>query len=333
VSKEIAKRHEGLRLKAYPDPASGGDPWTIGYGHTKGVKPGATCTQEMADQWFEEDWAEARQGVESAVTVPLSDKQRDALTSFVFNVGAGAFRKSTLLKLLNAGDYSGAANQLTRWTKAAGKTMPGLVRRRGEERAWFLSGTGNSVEVFEEEKPVAPFLIAAIPALVNALPEFAKIFSKPDVKERNVEAVVKASELIMQATGSVNVQEAVEKVQAEPEMAQAANDSLRLNRAEIMDLIERGWDRDDKSVADARAFSMADQPVLGRFQFIHLMSVLMIVFCGIGAVIVLSLPEFSAEIKGSVITLMLIGGWTGVLTFWFGSSRSSQVKDIINQKH
>lgn len=332
MSKEIAKRHEGLRLKAYPDPASGGDPWTIGYGHTKGVKPGATCTQEMADQWFEEDWAEARQGVESAVTVPLSDKQRDALTSFVFNVGAGAFRKSTLLRLLNAGDYFGAANQLTRWTKAAGKTMPGLVKRRGEERAWFLSGTGTSVEVFEEEKPVAPFLIAAIPALVNALPEFAKIFSKPDVKERNVEAVVKASELIMQATGSVNVQEAVEKVQAEPDMAQAANESLRLNRAELMDMIERAWDRDDKSVDAARAFSSTDKPVLGQWHFVHILTLLLVIIGGGAALGVLFTSANETE-RGMALQALLLVGFGGAVTFWLGSSRSSQVKDIINQKH
>ena len=72
MSKEIAKRHEGLRLTAYPDPATSGAPWTIGYGHTRGVRPGDTCSREQAEAWFEQDWAEAARIVPTFVTVPLN---------------------------------------------------------------------------------------------------------------------------------------------------------------------------------------------------------------------------------------------------------------------
>lgn len=325
-AREIIKEHEGLRFKAYPDPGSGGVPWTIAYGHTKGVKKGDTCTKEQAEQWLTEDMAEAYAVVDKAVKVPLSEKQRDALCSFIFNVGGGAFQKSTMLKLLNQGKYSEAAAQFPRWTFASGKSMRGLVIRRGKERALFLSGTNINPEPFVEDKPVAPFLVAAIPALISALPEFAKIFNKPDVAERNVEAVVKASELIMQATGATNVQEAVEKVQADPELAQVANDSLRANRAEFMDMLERAWDRDDKSVADARIYADKEKPVVGNWHFVHILTLLLVILGGAAAVGVMFTSANETE-RGMALQALLLVGFGGAVTFWLGSSRSSQLKD------
>ena len=134
---DIIKKSEGLRLEAYlPTP---NDIPTIGYGHTKGVRMGQRISLAQAEQFLLEDvdWAEG--AVNSLVKVRLSQNQFDALVSFVFNIGAGAFSKSTLLKYLNAGDYSSAANQLLRWNKQAGKELKGLTKRRQEERALFLS--------------------------------------------------------------------------------------------------------------------------------------------------------------------------------------------------
>lgn len=142
TSQEGANRiaeHEGLRLEAYPDPGTGGEPITIGVGHTGGVKLGDRITKEQAIDFLAADLDSAERAVSGAVKVPLSQKEYDALVSFVFNVGAGAFRSSTLLKLLNVGDRRGAADQFLRWTKAGGRDMPGLVRRRADERKWFLS--------------------------------------------------------------------------------------------------------------------------------------------------------------------------------------------------
>ena len=129
--------HEGLELTAYADPATGGEPWTNGYGHTKGVKPGDTCTKEQAMQWLAEDVETAEKAVLRMVDVPLSQNQFDALVSFVFNCGAGNFEKSTLLRLLNDLDYDGASEQFQRWNKAAGKVMAGLTKRRHAEAALF----------------------------------------------------------------------------------------------------------------------------------------------------------------------------------------------------
>jgi lysozyme len=134
---QFLKSFEGCRLEAYQDQAG---IWTIGYGHTAGVKEGDTCTQEQAERWLEDDLNWAAIVVKNAIDVPLTDNQRDALTDFVFNVGSGNFMHSTLRKKLNAGDYEGSAAEFARWNKAGGKVSKGLVRRRAAEEEMFRRG-------------------------------------------------------------------------------------------------------------------------------------------------------------------------------------------------
>ena len=138
---ELIAQFEGLRLKAYPDPATGGEPWTIGVGHTGGVKPGDTCTEAEAMAWLREDCAEAEAAVDRYIDVEINQNQRDALISFIFNLGAGNFKSSTLLNLVNAGNFQAAAQQFLRWNKAAGKVMAGLTHRRIAEADLFLEAT------------------------------------------------------------------------------------------------------------------------------------------------------------------------------------------------
>jgi lysozyme len=131
---DLIKSFEGLRLSAYKCPA---DVWTIGYGTTAGVKPGQTITKERAEELLREDVERFEAQVLRLVKVPLTQGQHDALVSFVYNLGAGNLSNSTLLRLLNSGDYKGASAQFDRWTRAGGKTLAGLVRRRAAERALF----------------------------------------------------------------------------------------------------------------------------------------------------------------------------------------------------
>lgn len=134
---DIIKKHEGLRLEAYlPTP---NDVWTIGYGHTHTTKQGMKITEAQAEALLRKDIAWVEEAVNKFVVVPLTQNQFDALASFVFNVGEGAFSKSTLLRLLNSGDYEGAANQFLRWNKQKGRILKGLTKRREEERKLFLS--------------------------------------------------------------------------------------------------------------------------------------------------------------------------------------------------
>lgn len=138
----LIQEFEGCVLHAYPDPGSGGAPWTIGYGHTAGVRPGDTCTREQALAWLREDLQWAEGAVNHLVTVPLAQHEFDALVSFTFNLGQGALAQSTLLRLLNACTvHSVVAQQFDRWINGPGGPMPGLVRRRAAERAMFEGRT------------------------------------------------------------------------------------------------------------------------------------------------------------------------------------------------
>ena len=132
---ELIKEAEGLRLEAYlPTP---NDVWTIGYGHTKTAKPGMKITHAGAEALLLHDLAWVETAIDTYVQVPLNQNQYDALASFIYNVGATAFRKSTLLRLLNAGDYDGAADQFPRWNKQKGKVLNGLTNRRQKEKTLF----------------------------------------------------------------------------------------------------------------------------------------------------------------------------------------------------
>lgn len=135
VNYEIIKEFEGLRLEAYKCPA---DVWTIGYGHTRGVIPGDVITKKEAEAFLSEDVEDAESAVNEYVNVKLNQNQFDALVSFVYNLGAGNFKSSTLLRKLNQGDYLGAANEFERWNKAGGKVLNGLVRRRKAESNLFI---------------------------------------------------------------------------------------------------------------------------------------------------------------------------------------------------
>ena len=138
-AKLILKYFESLRLKAYPDPGSrDGTPWTIGWGHTRGVKPGDVCTKEEADAWLVEDMKTAERAVNKYVKVELNQYQFDALVSFTYNVGEGAFKKSTLLRLVNQKKFVEASQQFLRWVFNDGVIMRGLVKRRKMERDLFL---------------------------------------------------------------------------------------------------------------------------------------------------------------------------------------------------
>lgn len=129
--------HEGIVLRAYPDPGSGGEPWTIGVGHTPragppSVRPGMTITRAQAFAILAPDLAGFERAVESAVALVLKQREFDALVSFVLNVVAGNLRSSMLLRKLNAGDRVGGAAAFARWNKASGRVMAGLTQRRAE---------------------------------------------------------------------------------------------------------------------------------------------------------------------------------------------------------
>jgi len=134
-AKKLIKGFESLQLNAYVCP---GGQVTIGYGHAGApYKLGDHITVEQAEELLDSDMKRFVDGVDSLVKVPLTDGQAAALASLMFNIGVGAFERSTLLKKLNAGDYEGAARQFLLWNKAGGKVLPGLVNRRESEKLTF----------------------------------------------------------------------------------------------------------------------------------------------------------------------------------------------------
>jgi GH24 family phage-related lysozyme (muramidase) len=141
---EIVKGFEGLSLTAYPDPGTGGEPWTIGYGHTSAAGPpqvyqGLSITRAEAEDILKRDLKIYEKAVTDAVTRPSTSDQFSAMVSFTFNVGPGNFRSSTLLRKHNAGDFAGASEEFLKWVYAGGNVMPGLQRRRQAERALYRS--------------------------------------------------------------------------------------------------------------------------------------------------------------------------------------------------
>lgn len=137
IATPLVAEFEGSRLQAYLDPI--GVP-TICYGSTSGVRLGQTKTQAECDALLVNELGYALAVVDTLATVPMPDTRRAALASFVYNVGAGNFERSTLLRKLNSGDVRGACDELRRWTFAAGRQLSGLVRRREAERALCLQG-------------------------------------------------------------------------------------------------------------------------------------------------------------------------------------------------
>lgn len=132
---DLIKQFESLRLKAYLCPAG---KWTIGYGHTRNVKEGDVINSDTAEKLLRADLVGFEKDVNRLIKVNVTQNQFDALISLVFNIGARAFSTSTLLRLLNQGEYTAAANQFIRWKTSNGKELLGLVRRRRAEMELFL---------------------------------------------------------------------------------------------------------------------------------------------------------------------------------------------------
>lgn len=131
----LVKHFEGLYLEAYPDPGTGGEPWTIGYGHTKGIKPGMTITEQEAEDLLRQDMEWAEKAVLKYLPIELSQSEFDALVSFTFNCGPNALKESTLRKrLLNNEPRCWVyQKEMPRWNKGGNGVLAGLVRRREAE--------------------------------------------------------------------------------------------------------------------------------------------------------------------------------------------------------
>lgn len=137
---DLIKSFEGLQLQSYRDSVG---VWTIGYGTTRingqTVQPGMSITEDEAEQYLRTDVSGTEWYVNNYVSTSLTQPQFDALVSFTYNLGPANLHNSTLLRLLNSGDYSGAANEFPKWDMAGGHVIQGLLNRRLAEQQMFLS--------------------------------------------------------------------------------------------------------------------------------------------------------------------------------------------------
>jgi lysozyme len=148
---DLITTYEDLVLNAYPDPATGAEPYTIGYGHTGEVQLGDTVTKLGAEMLLRDDLARFEDGVTKLVRVPMTQREFDSLVSFAFNVGLGNLKASTLLRKLNMGMRYDCSQEFQKWNKGAGKVMKGLQRRRHAESLVFL-GQGSQAAMLEARK-------------------------------------------------------------------------------------------------------------------------------------------------------------------------------------
>jgi GH24 family phage-related lysozyme (muramidase) len=138
---DLIKKFEGYRSKAYQCSAK---VWTIGYGTTRysggqKVAKGDVIDKETAETYLREDVKKFEEAVQELVKVELNQNQFDALVSWTYNLGQGNLKRSRLLKRLNEGDYAAVPAEMKRWTRAGGKVLKGLVRRRAAEAELFAS--------------------------------------------------------------------------------------------------------------------------------------------------------------------------------------------------
>lgn len=137
---DLTKKSEGLKLKSYRCP---GGKWTVGYGATRyedgsRVKEGDTITKERAENLLVNLISKYEKDVTRLIKVQINDNQFSALVDFTYNVGTGNFRKSTLLRKINSGELVGASKEFERWVYSNKIKLPGLIKRRKEEKALFL---------------------------------------------------------------------------------------------------------------------------------------------------------------------------------------------------
>jgi len=254
---------------------------------------------------------------------------------------AGSFEQIT--RKINGG-LNGQADRVARWEAAkaaltAVVPTPQPATRTADvstPAAPAIERTANSSTsppfsfdpTTPQEAPMAPFLLAALPAIIDAVPKLGQLFSSgSQTAERNIKAVETVVAVAKEAIGAVNEQELVERLQSDPAAAIAVRDAVHQNWFEISQAQE-------KSIAAAREFAVSYskdkdvRTVWKGFTFPEFLSLIFVLVSAVGAVVVLTDlgAVYSPEIKGSVITLMLIAGYTGVREFWFGSSPVEQAK-------
>jgi GH24 family phage-related lysozyme (muramidase) len=325
---------EGLRLNAYPDPGTGNEPWTIGYGTTvypngDKVKKGDVISPEQALDYLRHDSKKFSDAVNRAVRVPVNQNQFDALVSFTYNLGEGALNRSTLLTKINSHDYRGAANEFGKWIYAGNRILAGLVRRRTAERDLFLAPVAAeptptppeppvAADPVQPEKPkkgfMAPVLAALLPSLVSLIPELAKFFGGGPKTQQNIALAEKVANIVVGATGAPNLQGAVELMQTDPQVLSVAKKAVQ----EVwFELAEAGGG----GIEGARKFNVeVTTPFWKMPAFWITVLLLPLLYGTVYLVLTGTADSFSGELRAAIASAVVTGVLGATVGFWLGSS-------------
>jgi len=330
----LIKEFEGLRLKAYPDPGTGGVPWTIGIGTTRypdgrRVSPGDTCTEQQALNYLAHDLQGFEASVAGMLRVPTNENQFAALVSFAYNVGTEALRRSTMLRFINDDRFADAAGEFGRWNMAAGKVLPGLIRRRAAERELFLKPVAmqplpdvgdfppmQPVAAIHTDKPImAPIVAALLPSLISAIPEVAKLFGSGPKTDKTAAIAQKVAETVIAATGAPNLQAAVETVQADPQMRKQATEAVQAIWYELQEI--------GGGIGAAREFSVraaAEPAPFYKMPAFWISLALLPLLYGTVWLVLTGAEGFTNELRAAIASSVVTGVLGAVAGFWLGSS-------------
>lgn len=179
-----------------------------------------------------------------------------------------------------------------------------------------------------EEPPMVPFIAAALPSLIQAAPGLIRIFGSSPQAEKNAQAAEVVAQIAKEVTGEPTVEGATVAIQNDPEVAAAFRDKVHMSLDSLLTLAERVNAMDQGNIAAARVYNTAEPLVVDtrwlKLRFIHILSLLFVGFAG--AFVVQTWGTLTPELRGAVITLMVIAGWNGVRDYWMGSSEGSARK-------
>jgi putative chitinase len=233
---------------------------------------------------------------------------------------------AAITKKINGG-LNGQADRIARWERAK-KALPlAPVETRVPNLAT------NAASLASKEEPMAPFIAAALPALIEAAPALIRIFGESPRAEKNAKAAEVVADIAKRATGETTVEGAVTAIATDQQAAAAYREAVHVSMGDLLTALEKINDMDLKNVEAARAYNTAEPVFIEfgwlRLKFIHLLSLMFVIFSG--AFVWRYWPDLTPELKGAVITLMVIAGWNGVKDYWMSSSAGSDKKtEIMN---
>ena len=282
-----------------------------------------SSTAAGAYQFLKRTWDECQQ----ALSLPdFSPASQDLAALFLIE------RRGALQDVIE-GRLSAAISKCNReWASLPGSTYGQPTRTLAQATQTYRSAGGTIVTV--EGEVMLPFVAAALPALIQAAPALIRVFGEGKRAEQNAKAAEVVAEIAKKATGEATVEGAVNAISSDPEKAAAYREAVHENMNSLLDAAERMSKIDEASVQAGRDYNVAEPLFFDtewlKIKFVHLLSMVFVAFSG--AFAWRYWPELTPELKGAVMTLMVIAGWNGVRDYWMGSSNGSERKTDLLRK-